>query len=294
MPISSRSERDRWIKCLSSKGTIRAVAVSAKDTCAIITKRHHLSQDGTQALSEAVVAGLLLASFCKSNEKINLNIQGQGWTRQAIVDANSEGQVRGYALERKLLERDNLPDIGPWGTGLMSVLRTKYDHGQPYIGTVPLLTGHLAKDLTFYWVQSEQIPSAVGIQVSVDESGITLAEGFLIQAMPGATDEDLSFIEEQFKSLSQMSIDSAVRETPLSLLSYLLQDFSFSILEDKNIEFSCNCSKERVERSLKLIGNEELRSMAAEKHAFEIKCDFCAEVYWIDEKDLNRLIAANS
>ncbi len=291
MSITVTTKADQWTKCISSNGTIRAVAVSAIEASNILSDRHKLTGDGQHALSECVVGALLLASYCKGEEKINLNIQGSGWIKQSVIDANANGDIRGYVVPREPAERVIPPEIGPWGTGLLSVLRTKQDEKQPYIGTVPILTGYLGKDLTFYWVQSEQVPTAVGIFVQADQGVVTHAEGVLVQALPGATDADLEFIENQLKRLGKHIGSTTERETPTSLLAYLLQNQSFSILEQTPISFRCSCSIERVKRSISLIGNKDIEEMIEEGKA-EVTCDFCAESYTLSQSDLRELLSS--
>ncbi len=224
---------------------------------------------------------------------MNLNIQGSGWCKQAIIDANADAEVRGYIVERPEIDIHLARNIGPWGIGLLSVLRTKTEESQPYIGTVPLLTGHLAKDLTFYWLQSEQVQSAVGIEVFMNGDEIVLAEGFLIQALPGATDEDIALIEDHLKKIHTLKLEAEQRKTPLNLISYILDNQSFSVLDETNISFKCPCSIERVKRSLCLIGSEELRSMLDEGKDVEILCDFCSEKYIFKIEMIAELIKTN-
>ncbi len=291
MSIEIQFKKDKWVKCLSSSGTIRAIAVTATEVAQTLTERHALSPSGGKALAESLIAGLLLSSYCKSQEKINLNIQGSGWCHQAIIDANADAEVRGYVLERPVNEIKLARNIGPWGIGLFSVLRTKFDEAKPYIGTVPLLTGHLAKDLTFYWLQSEQVNSAVGIEVFMENDRVVLAEGFLIQAMPGATDSDIQFIEEHLKKLHQFDSQSSLRGSPAHLLSFLLENQSFSMLEEKPVTLKCPCTLDRVKRSLMLIGEAEIESMIREDRNFEIDCDFCSEHYVFSPEMLRELLA---
>jgi molecular chaperone Hsp33 len=294
MAIDYQSKSDKWVKCISNTGTIRAVAVTATDITNQLASRHQTSEAGTKALAESIVAGLILASYCKNGEKVNLNIQGSGWMNQTIIDANAVGEIRGYVLERNPTEVKLARNIGPWGIGLLSVLRTKHEEAQPYIGTVPLLTGHLAKDLTFYWLQSEQVNSAVGIEVFMENGKVTLAEGFLIQAMPGATDHDINFIEEHLKKLHQYDSQASIRSTPTTLLSYLLENQSFSLLEEQPLTLKCPCSIDRVKRSLVLVGEAELRSMVVENKTFEIGCDFCSEKYQFSPEMIHSLIKSDS
>jgi molecular chaperone Hsp33 len=290
MAIQKTFENDKWVKAISSTGTIRAVAVTATELSQTLSARHELGPTGTKALAESLIAGLILSSYCKAEEKVNLNIQGSGWCHQAIIDANAEAEIRGYVLQRKDADVKLARGIGPWGIGLLSVLRTKHADAKPYIGTVPLLTGHLAKDLTFYWLQSEQVNSAVGIEVFMENGKVVLAEGFLIQAMPGATDHDIQLIEDHLKTLHQFDPGADLRSTPTRLLSHLLQQQSFSLLEEKPVTFKCGCTLDRVKRSLLLVGEEELRSMAEEKKDFQIDCDFCSEHYVFTPSMIEALI----
>ncbi len=291
MSVEFKSPSDKWVKCISSSGTIRAVAIRANETANFMAKRHQLNEIGTKAFTESLIAGLILSSYCKSGEKVNLNIKGSGWCTQAIIDANADAEVRGYVVSRDPAEVKLAKKIGPWGIGLLSVLRTKTEEAQPYIGTVPLLTGHLAKDLTFYWLQSEQVQSAVGIEVVMHEGLVTHAEGFLIQAMPGATDADILMIEDHLKKLHQFDSESMQRSTPVNLLSYLLEHQSFSLLEEKPIIFKCSCSVERVKRSLTLIGTDELSAMLNESKDVEVMCEFCSEKYVFSTDMIRSLLA---
>lgn len=291
MSVQHTSSTDKWTKCISSSGTIRAIAIAATDISQFLADRHELSESGTKALAEGIVAGLLLSSYCKSGEKINLNIKSSGWCQQAIIDANAEAEVRGYVIERKAEDIHLARDVGPWGIGLLSVLRTKFEEAkQPYVGTVPLLTGHLAKDLTFYWLQSEQVHSAVGIEVFMEEGKVKHAEGFLIQALPGATEADLKFIEQHLKELSAYDSQSVQRSSPLNLISFLLENQSFSILEERPLSVNCPCTVDRVKRSLSLIGNTELQDMVNEGKDVEIMCDFCSEKYIFNASMIRNLM----
>ena len=242
-------------------------------------------------MAEATVGALLVGSYCKQGERINLNIQGSGYFQQALVDAYPDGAVRGYVIGRDGVITEG-ESGGPWGTGFLSVLRTKDQEGErPYIGTVPLLTGHLAKDLTFYWAQSEQIRSAVGIAANQDENGnITSAGGFLIQAFPGATAEEIAMVERHITEMGSFPDQIAQNGEPLSVLSQIFQDTAFMVVEEKSLIFRCTCSWERVKRALTLVGPAELRDILAKDQSASVKCDFCSKEYNVDAAMLQKLI----
>ena len=281
---------DRWVKCISTEGNIRGVAIHATDLIQEMVNRHQLKGDSIRGFGEAVMGALLIASYCKVGQRINLNVQGSGNYKQALIEAFPDGKVRGY-----LVPRENPPQfeegIGPWGTGLLSVLRTKNKEGEtPYIGTVPLLTGHLAKDLSFYWVQSEQIPSAVGLSVEMKGDQVVSAGGFLVQALPGASVNEVKTIEHHIQELQSLAASLKKDSDPLKLLSQIFQSTAFIVVEEKAVEFHCNCSWERVERALALVGVDELNSMLAENQGAIVRCDFCGKEFQVEKATLERLI----
>ena len=286
------SSHDHWVKCILTEGHLRGVAIEATGLIQGMVDRHKLKGIAARGLGEAVMGALLIASYCKPGQRINLNVQGSGFFQQALVDAYPDGTVRGYVIEREApLNQYPEENIGPWGTGLLSVLRTKDEEGEkPYIGTVPLITGHLAKDLTFYWVQSEQVPSAVGLSVNIEGDRVVSAGGFLVQALAGAHSFDVKMIEKHIREIQSLSETLSKNESPIHLLSLIFQSTPFIVVEEKPLQFKCRCSWERVQRALALIGEEELRAMLLEDGVAEVRCDFCAQEYLVTREMLEKLI----
>lgn len=228
---------------------------------------------------------------------MNLNIRGDGWVKQALIDAYPDGSIRGYLVpnDHAVIPSMDLTGEGPWGRGTLSVLRKRDNlegKNEPYVGTVPLLTGHLAKDITFYWLQSEQVPSAIGIAVNLSAEGkITSAGGFLVQAMPGATDDELADIENQVNGMTDLAKEISSDGDPIHLLSQIFQDRAFMLLEKKDLRAECSCSWERVRKALVLIGASELQSMLEETGDAVVKCDFCMKEYRADADTLRQMIS---
>lgn len=291
MPESSAS---KWVKCIVTEGNIRGVAIQATDLVRSMAEAHSAKGLSAQGLGEAVVAGLLVGSYCKPGEHANLNIRGSGHFQQALVDAYPDGTVRGYVIERPVdqIPVADLKESGPWGEGVLCVLRTRDGEKsrQPYIGTVPLVTGHLAKDLTFYWAQSEQTPSAVGIVVDLDGEEIGVAGGFMIQALPGASPAEVKAIEQHIQSLDSLGATLSKNAGPMRLLSEIFQNTAFMVLEERPLEFKCSCTWERVERALALVGVQELQAMLTEDHSATVRCDFCSKEYQVSGDQLQRMI----
>lgn len=283
----------KWTKCISTQGNVRGVAIQATELVQALTQLHSLRGEAAHGFSEAVMGALLIASYCKGGERINLNIQSSGRIKQALVDAHPDGSVRGYVIEREG-ELVEYPDAGPFGEGTLSVLRAKEgSREQPYIGTVPLVTGHIAKDLTFYWLQSEQIPSAVGLAVTMDakREKVMSAGGFLVQILPGATSKEVESIDKHVSEFHSLAKAVSENGEPTFILSQIFQDTAFVILEEKHLEFRCQCSWDRVTRALSLVGVDELQAMLKEDNAAEVRCDFCTKKYKLDAKGLRELIA---
>jgi molecular chaperone Hsp33 len=286
---------DLWQKCISKTGTLRGVAIRCSGVARALSETHGLVGEDSQSFGEALVAGFILASYCKAGERMNLNIKGDGSAKQALVDAYSDGTIRGYFVPNEPHEKQNYNETGdgPWGKGTLAVLRKRDDQdgAEPYIGTVPLITGHLAKDLTFYWLQSEQVPSAVGIAVNLDAEGkISSAGGFLVQAMPGASEEEIREIETQVTHLTNLANEVAADREPIYILSTLFQNMAFMLLEKKELRAECTCSEARMRRALTLVGVAELQAMIDEVGEAVVKCDFCEKEYRADADTLRAMI----
>jgi molecular chaperone Hsp33 len=284
---------DRWIRCIANGGNFIATAISGTHLVREARKRHAETMHSaleTKCLGETLIAGLLLASTCKKGERVSLSVRGQKLLRQCVVDANPDGTVRGFILTRdSVLQSDE--SGGPWQDGMLSVARLKLNENEPYVGTVPAVTGHLAKDLTFYLSQSEQIPSAVGLAVSMDGSKVEAAGGFLVQVLPGASLEEIKSIENNIQGMESIAEQVARNPDPTHLLGQIFSDVTFSLLEEKSLSFNCNCSRERVTRALKLLGSAEISTMQKEDKGADITCDFCGNHFNFSEDQLGALCA---
>lgn len=295
--------KDRWVKCLSVGGNIRGIVIQATDLVNEINQQHEYTGKQAQAMGEVIVSALLLGSYCKPGERINLQIQSSSDMMKAFADATPEGEVRGFVRQRtedETLSKEGDGEVrGPWGDGMLTVLRAFSDpelNHHPFQGTVPLATGHLAKDLTFYWVQSEQIPTAVGIKVALDsqQEHVTSVGGFMVQVLGGANEEEIKLVESQINNLDSFSFNMQPNADPKTLLTKLFQDLSFQVVEEKPLHFKCTCSQDRVESALMLLSEDDIQETIRERSGdLEIQCDLCSKHYKIPVERIKKITQVN-
>ncbi|MBI3554930.1 MAG: Hsp33 family molecular chaperone HslO, partial [Deltaproteobacteria bacterium] len=171
--------------------------------------------------------------------------------------------------------------------------RLKLNEKDPYVGTVPIVTGYLAKDITFYLTQSEQIPSAVGLAVNLAKDGSVASAGaFLVQVMPGASKKEIALVEDNINHLDGLASKIAHDSNPTLLLAHIFNDMTFTILDERPLQFECSCSKERVSRALRLLGRTEIEDMISKDKGAHVHCDFCGTSFRYSEDDLQAIINA--
>lgn len=283
---------DQQIKALSSSGYLKGTVIFARELMESARLRHQLhSNVESQALGEMLLGGLLLASTMREGERVSLSIKGGSFLKYGIADALPAGTVRGFIVTNPDFEQERFDSqLGPWQTGLLSVTRQKQNHPEPYIGTVGLQTGYLAKDLAFYLTQSEQIPSALAIQVEAERDGkIKHAVGFLIQALPGIEENELQSIETELKRLRSLSAFVHQVSTPKEILATLWCHTGFAVLDEREVHFACPCSKEKIDAALKLLPDQDLQEMIEKDHGAKVSCEFCGNVFVFNEKHLQAI-----
>lgn len=284
----------RWTKVILQSGGIRGVGVQLTDVVVEACKRQKRTGREAKALGEALLAGVFLSSSCKSGEVINLTLEGSGWAKRVFVDADGLPQVRGYLISAEQEGAHASEALGPWGEGFLSVLRTK--GGVPYRGTIPMLTGHLAKDLAYYWHQSEQISTAVGIDVELSSDGqeVKSAYGFLVQVMPGASDEEIAAVESHLSAASGQMERFRGTEDPLGILANLFQEESFTVLDTQSIALKCPCDQKRVESVLSVLPDADLKELQEDDQAVGMHCDFCAKDFFVSQERLAEILNSRS
>ncbi|MCI0131389.1 Hsp33 family molecular chaperone HslO [Vagococcus sp. CY53-2] len=292
----SKQTTDYLVKALCFNGEIRAMATRTTELVAEAQQRHDTWRTSTAALGRSLTGALMLGSTHKGDEKLTVRIQGDGPIGAIVIDADAKGHVKGYVKNPQV----NLPanalgkiDVrGGVGTnGSLSVVK---DLGlrEPFTGQVPLVSGELAEDFTYYLATSEQVPSAVGLSVLVDNENddvVKAAGGFMIQVMPFASEETLVEIEKRLADIPQVSNLLDQGETPEEILYRLLGKENVEILDTMPVEFQCDCSKERFSSALITLGVDELTNMIEEDNGAEAVCHFCNEKYHYTAEELSVL-----
>ncbi|MFD0677128.1 MULTISPECIES: Hsp33 family molecular chaperone HslO [unclassified Paenibacillus] len=285
--------RDYLIRATAMEGKVRAFAVRATGIVNEISKRHAMTPTTTAAVGRTVAAGLMMGAMLKGEEKLTILVKGGGPIGQIVVDANAHGEVRGYVdnpeVDLPLNKAGKLDVAGAVGTeGFLNIIK---DLGlkEPYRGSIPLVSGELAEDFTYYFAKSEQTPSAValGVLVGVDYT-VTAAGGFIIQLLPGLTDDEISLIELQ---LSRVEPITKMLEQGLDLEHILHKILpEVQVLGESEVEFRCKCSKERVEQTLVSLGRAEIEQLLNEDEKVEVICHFCNEAYQFEKDDLRVIL----
>ena len=282
-------------------GQARVIAVDSTAAVAEALRIHNTSPVATAALGRTLTAAMLMSAGLKNDtDAVTLSVKGDGPIGGILAVADRAGNVRGYCanphVDLPLNEKGKLDVGGAVGRGVLTVIK---DLGlkEPYSGTTELVSGEITEDVTYYFAVSEQIPSAVaaGVLVAPSENdgpgyGVAAAGGYMVQLMPGASDELADDISGRVASMLPVTTLLNAGATPLNICEDLLSGLDLKIEEQRFAEYRCNCSRERMEAGLRSIGRRELRRIMMEDKCAETVCHFCNTVYRFDEQDLWRLL----
>ncbi len=287
--------KDYVVRGTAANGSIRVFAATTRNTVEEARRIHNTSPTATATLGRLLTAGAMMGTAMKGErDLLTLQMKGDGPLGGMLVTADSQGHVKGYAVEPQA----DLPPVSPGklnvgglvGKGSLTVIQ---DVGlrEPYVGRTELVSGEIADDLTYYYAQSEQVPSAVGLGVLVDtDCTVKQAGGFLLQLMPGADDDILAALEVTLNDLPHVTALLEEGATPEDILYRIVGDYGLTITEKKEVCYHCDCSRERVERALVSIGEKDLTQLIEEDKGAELHCHFCNKAYRFTEEELVRLL----
>lgn len=286
----------KLIRCITSNGQVMATAVDTTDIVSRAENIHKTSAVVTAALGRLLTATSMMGNMLKGrDDSITLRISGGGPAGSLIAVSDANGDVRGYVtnpvVELPLNEKGKLDVGGAVGKdGLLYVIK---DLGlkEPYNGSVPIISGEIAEDVTAYYALSEQTPTvcALGVLVNPDLS-VNVAGGYIIQLLPAAEEKTIELLEDGIKNIPSVTKMLGEGMSPEEIIRRALCNFEVEVLYEQEIEYKCNCSRERVEKALISMGEKELTDMAKEMETTEIKCHFCDRIYKFSDKELKKLI----
>lgn len=286
---------DYMIRATAAEGQIRAFAATTKDLVEYARAAHNTSPVATAALGRLLTTGTMMGPMMKGEQDLlTLKIQGDGPIQGITVTADSMGNVKGYVGNPEVMLPPNakgkLDVAGAVGIGVLSVIK---DIGlkEPYVGQTILVSGEIAEDLTYYYATSEQTPSCVALGVLINKTNtVRQAGGFILQLMPGASEEVVSALETKIASLAPVTSMLDQGMNPEAILQDILGDMGLEIMDQIPVQFHCNCSKERVSRALASIDPKDIQEMIEDGKPIEVNCHFCNKNYTFSPEELQEML----
>ena len=281
---------DRLLRGISADGSVKITAVTTKDLTERARRIHSTLPVVTAALGRTMAAVSMMGNALKKEgSSITARINGGGPVGTILVTSDEKGNVRGYVQNPQVdlpLKANGKLDVGgAVGTdGMLTVMRD-LGSGEPYNGSVELVSGEIAEDFTRYFFESDQVPTACALGVLVDrDQSVIAAGGYIVQLMPGAEDETAEKLERSVQragAVTKMLQNGSLEE----LIYKVLDGFDPIILEEDAVTYKCYCSRGKIRNAIAGIDRNELRSMLEEDKSIEVKCQYCGEVYTFTEKD---------
>ncbi len=287
---------DRIIRVTAGNGAVRGFFAETTSIANFAQKAHNTTPVVTAGLSRLLTATVMMGQSLKGEKDlITLTLKGDGPVKGLVCTANNRGEVKGYPynsiVDIPTKPNGKLDVSGSIGEGYLNIVQ---DMGlkDPYTGTIPLVSGEIAEDLTYYYAKSEQIPTSVALGCLVDtDFTVKQAGGFIVQLLPFANDEVIDKLEANLmnlKSMTQMLNSGMSLE---DICDAVFGDLGFQVNEEiLNIEFKCDCSFERVEKALITIGKQEIESILDNEKKAELNCHFCNTSYNFDEGRLREIL----
>lgn len=287
--------KDYIIRATAAEGMIRAFAATTRETVETARTLHNTSPIATAALGRLMTGALMMGSDMKNDKDLlTLKINCDGPIGGLLVTADSKGHVKGYVNNPGVMlppnEKGKLDVGGALDLGVLSVIK---DIGlkEPYVGQTILVTGEIAEDLTYYLATSEQVPSTVALGVLMNKDNtVRQAGGFMIQLMPGASDEIIDKLEKRIGEISSITSMLDKDMSPEDILRFVLGEFDLKINDSMPCCFECDCTRDRVSQALLSVGKKELQDMIDEGKDIELQCHFCSKKYKFTPEEIREMM----
>ena len=288
--------KDYLVRGMTMDGFVKVVAIRSTEIVSRAARIHGTTPNATAALGRALTAGSMMGNMQKvENGSMTLQIRGGGPIGTITVVSDPEGNVRGCVTEAKVPLVEKFPgklDVGATvGTdGTLTVIRD-LQMKEPYIGSIPLVSGEIGDDVTAYFAQSEQTPTACALGVLVDKDlSVKVAGGYLVQLLPGAPDEVIDALEAGIRQAGAVTKMLEAGLTPEDILGQVCGSLGVVFMETTEVSYKCYCTRERVESALISLGRTELEEIRSEEKNFPVECQFCDTVYTFTPGDIGKLL----
>ena len=286
--------QDKLVRATAAEGNIRIVAANTTKLAEKAHVLHGTYPTATAALGRVLTATLLIGAGLKHQETVTIRVDGDGPLGVLLAVAGNNGKVKGYVSNPHVyIEPDETRkmDVGSAvGQGMLYVIRDLKLKGV-YIGSSPLISGEIGDDLSHYFYSSEQIPTAIGLGVLVDkDTTVKGAGGYIVQLMPNAPEEIISHIEQKVMSLGAVSSYIEKGKESMDIVKYICEPWDVVIHEEKEIDFECGCNKDKIEKIVISLGEEEINDIINTDQKAELVCHFCNKDYYLEKEELLELL----
>lgn len=284
--------KDRLIKGIEAEGRFKISVVKTTDVVQTAKKNHNLSILNTVLLGRALTASMLMASELKGEERIKLQLEGNGPVGLINTEANRVGEIRGYVQNpgAELDYKDSSMTIGDGiGLGLLTVSKILYNEAEPRTSTIEIINGDITSDIAHFLAQSEQILSAVLLDVSLKDNGdVSQAGGVLIQRLPGATEDVMEKLQDRLIDLPQISKLLEDGNYIDQIMKRASEPFQVKELDRQPVHFFCRCTSDRFKDALSLLKLNDLKEMKDDDQ--EMICHFCGTRHTVTKEEIRKII----
>ena len=286
---------DYLVRGMTMDGFVKVVAIRSTELVRRGAQIHKTTPNATAAFGRALTAASMMGNMQKvDNGSMTLQIKGDGPIGAIVCVSDATGNVRGYVYEPNVPLTEKYPgklDVGATvGAGTLTVIRD-LQMKEPYVGSIELVSGEIGDDVTAYFAQSEQTPTACALGVLVDrDRSVKVAGGYLLQLLPGAPDDVIDKLEAGIQRAGAVTAMLEQGMTPEDILGQVCGDLGVVFMETQEVEYKCYCSRERVTAALISLGREELGEIRNERKDFPVECQFCDTVYSFTPEDITELL----
>jgi molecular chaperone Hsp33 len=286
--------KDYLVRAIAFDNTVRIFAVNATETVKEAQVLHKTWPSASAAFGRTIVVASMMGAMLKGKERLTVKVKGDGPAGEILVDANAKGEIKGYVSNPEVHFQYPSGKLNVAATvGTKGEIQVIKDLGMKdyFVSSVDIISGELGEDFTYYFTKSEQTPSSVGCGVLVDtDNSILAAGGFILQVMPGVTEETIIKLEKVLATIKPVSQMISEGYTPEKIISEICGEEEHQIISHLDIQYLCDCHKERFAKGLITIGREDLKTIINEDEKANIVCHFCNKDYHFSKEELTELL----